>query len=60
MEDIKYMKTMQQTFFDLANILDELVTVMQIDEKSEELDQQLESLMGRYFMKCLELEALRK
>lgn len=60
MEDIKYMKTLQETFLDLANIIGELIAAMEIKEESEELNQRLEGLMGRYFMKCLELESLKK
>lgn len=51
---------LRDTFRELANILDEAIELEKREEAGEDVTKETESVMGRFLIKCIELERLNK
>lgn len=51
---------LRDKFIEIADILDEVVELEKRDEAGEDVEKEIESLMGRYLFKCIELQELSK
>lgn len=51
---------LRDKFREIADILDEVVELEKRDEAGEDVEKEIESLMGRYLFKCIELQELSK
>lgn len=51
---------LRDKFREIADILDEVAELQKRDEAGEDVEKEIESLMGRYLFKCIELQKLSK
>ena len=51
---------LRDKFREIADILDEVAELQKRDEAGEDVEKEIESLMGRYLFKCIELQGLSK
>lgn len=51
---------LRDKFREIADILDEVAELQKRDEAGEDVEKEIESLMGRYLFKCIELQELSK
>lgn len=51
---------LRDTFRELANILDEAIELEKREEAGEDVTKETESVMGRFLIKCIELDRLNK
>lgn len=51
---------LRDTFRELANIIDEAIELEKREEAGEDVTKETESVMGRFLIKCIELERLNK
>lgn len=49
---------LRDAFREIADIIDEILELEKREEAGQDVAKELESIMGRYFMKFLELQAL--
>ncbi|MBS6503489.1 MAG: hypothetical protein KH415_18050 [Clostridium sp.] len=57
---VKDLIRLRDTFRELANILDEAIELEKREESGEDVAKETESIMGRFLIKCIELEILNK
>lgn len=51
---------LRDKFREIADILDEVAELQKRDEAGEDVEKEIESLMGRYLFKCIEVQELSK
>ncbi len=58
--DYKDLEIARDSLLDMATIMDELIALGKREDDGEDVEKELEILMGRYMMKCIELSSLEK
>ncbi|MDC4240855.1 hypothetical protein NE398_11870 [Clostridium tertium] len=51
---------LRDKFREIADILDEAIELGKREESGEDVEKEIESLMGRYLFKCIEVQELSK
>lgn len=51
---------LRNTFIELTDILDEAIELEKREEAGEDVTKESESVMGRFLIKCIELDRLNK
>jgi hypothetical protein len=56
MED---MIKMRDTFREVADILDEFIALKSKEDSGDDIEKEIESILGRFMLKMMELESLK-
>lgn len=56
--NIKILKEMQNVFKKCVGMLDEVIVLLEKDDLTEEEEEKLEGLMGKFMIQCIKLQAL--
>lgn len=57
-QNVKSLENMRDLFLDIAIIADELIELSHKDEDGEDVEREFSNLMGRYYIKLLEISKL--